>query len=78
MAAHNLGTRIKNDIILSDLHPVSGTEWFSVETTAAWKLFRLNCVRSVSSSCIRTQARSTREAVRFYSEIASTHALNLP
>lgn len=42
MAAHNLGTRIKNDIILIGLRPVSGTEWFSVETTAAWKLFRLN------------------------------------
>lgn len=41
MAAHNLGTRIKNDIILSGLHPVPGTEWFSVETIAAWQLFNL-------------------------------------
>lgn len=41
MAAHNLGTRIKNDIILQGYHPVPGTEWFSVETTAAWQLFRL-------------------------------------
>lgn len=41
MAAHNLGTRIKNDIVLSGLHPVPGTEWFSVETVAAWQLFRL-------------------------------------
>ena len=41
MAAHNLGTRIKNDIIGSGLHPVLGTEWFSVQTTAAWQLFNL-------------------------------------
>ncbi|MGN6739139.1 hypothetical protein [Dyella sp.] len=41
MAAHNLGTRIKNDIILSGLHPIPGTEWFSVQTVAAWQLFRL-------------------------------------
>jgi hypothetical protein len=33
LVAHNLGTR--NDIILN------GTEWFSVETVAAWQLFRL-------------------------------------
>lgn len=41
MVAHNLGTRIKSDIIGSGLHPVPGTEWFSVETVAAWQLFRL-------------------------------------
>ncbi len=26
MAAHNLGTRIKNGIVLSGLHPIPGTE----------------------------------------------------
>lgn len=41
MVHHNLGTRIKNDIIGHGYFPIPGTEWFSVDNVRTWNLFNL-------------------------------------